>query len=63
MPELRICEDASAWDGFVSQATDASVLQAWAWGSLKSRWCIERAKFRKGKQTYQGDQNNNFKAN
>src|ERR1700730_16350836 len=44
MPELRICEDASAWDGFVSQATDASVLQAWAWGSLKSRygWQVQR---------------------
>src|ERR1700687_2045093 len=44
MPELRICEDASAWDGFVSQAKDASVLQAWAWGSLKSRygWQVRR---------------------
>src|ERR1700694_3207761 len=44
MPELRICEDASAWDGFVSQAADASVLQAWAWGSLKSRygWSVQR---------------------
>src|SRR5260370_34730165 len=38
MPELRICEDASAWDGFVSQARDASVLQASAWGSLTSRY-------------------------
>ena len=44
MPELRICEDASAWDGFISQAQDASVLQAWAWGSLKSRygWRVQR---------------------
>jgi peptidoglycan pentaglycine glycine transferase (the first glycine) len=44
MPELRICENPSAWDGFVSQAGDASVLQAWAWGSLKSRygWRVAR---------------------
>src|SRR5438876_12225709 len=44
MPELRICEDPSSWDGFVSQAEDASVLQAWAWGSLKSRhgWRVQR---------------------
>src|SRR3979411_230600 len=44
MPELRTCDDASAWDAFVSQAADASVLQAWAWGSLKSRygWGIRR---------------------
>src|SRR5438067_9568029 len=44
MPELEICEDASAWDGFVSQARDASVLQAWAWGSLKARygWRVAR---------------------
>src|SRR2546430_8663138 len=27
MPELRPCDDASAWDAFVSQAGDASVLQ------------------------------------
>lgn len=38
MPELTTCEDASAWDAFISQARDASVLQAWAWGSLKSRY-------------------------
>jgi peptidoglycan pentaglycine glycine transferase (the first glycine) len=37
MPELRTCEDASAWDAFVTQAGDASLLQSWAWGSLKSR--------------------------
>src|ERR1700682_3313344 len=44
MPELRICEDASAWDGFVSQARDASVLQAWEWGRLKCRygWRVQR---------------------
>jgi peptidoglycan pentaglycine glycine transferase (the first glycine) len=44
MPELRTCDDASAWDAFVSQAADASVLQAWAWGSLKSRygWGVQR---------------------
>src|SRR5260370_19691456 len=44
MPELRICDDASAWDAFVSQARDASVLQAWGWGSLKSRygWRVAR---------------------
>ena len=41
---MRICEDPSSWDGFVSQAEDASVLQAWAWGSLKSRhgWRVQR---------------------
>ena len=38
MPELTTCDDASAWDAFVSQARDASVLQAWAWGSFKSRY-------------------------
>jgi len=44
MPELRTCDDASAWDAFVSQAADASVLQAWAWGTLKSRygWGVQR---------------------
>lgn len=44
MPELTTCEDASAWDAFVSQARDASLLQAWAWGSLKSRygWKVTR---------------------
>ena len=44
MPDLRPCDDASAWDAFVCQAGDASVLQAWAWGSLKSRhgWGIQR---------------------
>jgi lipid II:glycine glycyltransferase (peptidoglycan interpeptide bridge formation enzyme) len=41
---LRTCDDASAWDAFVSQARDASLLQAWAWGSLKSRhgWRVAR---------------------
>ena len=38
MLELTTCEDASAWDAFVSRARDASLLQAWAWGSLKSRY-------------------------
>ncbi len=44
MPELRTCDDASGWDAFVSQARDASLLQAWAWGSLKSRygWGVQR---------------------
>jgi lipid II:glycine glycyltransferase (peptidoglycan interpeptide bridge formation enzyme) len=44
MPELRTCDDASAWDAFVSRARDASPLQAWAWGSLKSRygWRVAR---------------------
>ena len=44
MPELTPCEDASAWDAFVSQASDASLLQAWAWGSLKGRygWRVQR---------------------
>jgi peptidoglycan pentaglycine glycine transferase (the first glycine) len=44
MPELTSCVDASAWDAFVSRARDASVLQGWAWGSLKSRygWQVSR---------------------
>ncbi len=44
MPELRTCADPSAWDGFVSQARDGSLLQAWAWGSLKARygWRVTR---------------------
>ena len=44
MPELASCDDASAWDAFVSQARDGSVLQSWAWGSLKSRhgWRVAR---------------------
>jgi peptidoglycan pentaglycine glycine transferase (the first glycine) len=44
MPELTTCEDASTWDAFVSQARDGSLLQAWAWGSLKSRygWRVAR---------------------
>ncbi len=37
MGELTTCDDASAWDAFVSQASDASLLQSWAWGSLKAR--------------------------
>ena len=44
MPDLTTCEDASAWDAFVSQASDGSLLQAWAWGSLKARygWRVQR---------------------
>ena len=44
MPELTVCGDASAWDAFVSRACDGSLLQAWAWGSLKSRygWRVSR---------------------
>ncbi len=44
MPDLIPCEDASAWDAFVSRASDGSVLQSWAWGSLKSRygWRVAR---------------------
>ena len=44
MPELRSCEDPSSWDGFVSRAVDGSLLQAWAWGSLKARygWRVRR---------------------
>ena len=44
MPGLTRCEDASAWDAFVSRARDGSLLQAWAWGSLKSRygWQVNR---------------------
>jgi lipid II:glycine glycyltransferase (peptidoglycan interpeptide bridge formation enzyme) len=38
MPELTTCEDAPAWDAFVSQARDTSLLQSWAWGSLKSQY-------------------------
>jgi lipid II:glycine glycyltransferase (peptidoglycan interpeptide bridge formation enzyme) len=38
MPELTTCLDASVWDAFVSQASDGSVLQSWAWGALKSRY-------------------------
>ena len=44
MPELTACDDASAWDAFVSQARDVSLLQAWAWGNLKARhgWRVSR---------------------
>jgi peptidoglycan pentaglycine glycine transferase (the first glycine) len=44
MPDLITCDDASAWDAFVSQASDGSVLQSWAWGSLKARygWRVSR---------------------
>jgi len=44
MPELTTCGDASAWDAFVSRARDSSLLQAWAWASLKSRygWRVQR---------------------
>ena len=38
MPQLTTCDDASAWDAFVSQASDGSLLQSWAWGSLKARY-------------------------
>src|SRR5919109_2257467 len=50
MPELTTCEDASAWDAFVSQARDASVLQAWAWGSLKSRYGWRATRYFWGEQ-------------
>ena len=44
MPELVTCDDASTWDAFVSQASDGSLLQSWAWGSLKARygWRVTR---------------------
>jgi lipid II:glycine glycyltransferase (peptidoglycan interpeptide bridge formation enzyme) len=44
VPELRTCADPSEWDAFVSQASDGSLLQAWAWGSLKARygWRVTR---------------------
>lgn len=44
MGELVICEEASTWDAFVSHAMDASPLQAWAWGALRSRygWDVKR---------------------
>ena len=45
MPELTPCEDASTWDAFVSQASDGSVLQSWAWGSLKSRYGWRAVRF------------------
>jgi lipid II:glycine glycyltransferase (peptidoglycan interpeptide bridge formation enzyme) len=45
MPELIPCEDASAWDAFVSQASDGSVLQSWAWGSLKARYGWRAARY------------------
>jgi len=38
MPELAVCEDASAWDGYVSRAADGSLLQSWAWGALRERY-------------------------
>lgn len=52
MPELVPCEDASTWDAFVSQASDGSVLQSWAWGSLKSRygWAVGRYLWTEGGQ-------------
>jgi lipid II:glycine glycyltransferase (peptidoglycan interpeptide bridge formation enzyme) len=50
MPELTTCEDASAWDAFVSQASDGSLLQSWAWGSLKARygWRVMRYLWKDG---------------
>ena len=50
MPDLEVCEDASAWDAFVAQTSDGSPLQAWAWGSLKSRygWTVRRYALREG---------------
>jgi lipid II:glycine glycyltransferase (peptidoglycan interpeptide bridge formation enzyme) len=52
VPELRTCLDPSAWDGFVSQASDGSLLQAWAWGSLKARygWRVTRFFWSEGEQ-------------
>lgn len=48
MPDLEVCEDASAWDAFVAQASDGSPLQCWAWGALKSRygWSVRRYVYR-----------------
>ena len=53
MPELTTCDDASAWDAFVSQAADGSVLQSWAWGSLKARhgWRVARYRWMDAGQT------------
>ncbi len=44
MPDLTVCQDADAWDDFVSQAVDSSPLQAWAWGTLKAQygWGVRR---------------------
>src|SRR5437764_257338 len=53
MPELTTCDDASAWDAFVSQAADGSVLQSWAWGSFKARhgWRVTRYRWMDAGQT------------
>lgn len=52
VPELRTCADPSEWDGFTSQAADGSLLQAWAWGSLKARygWRVSRFLWSEGDQ-------------
>ena len=50
MPDLEVCEDASAWDAFVLGASDGSLLQSWSWGALKSRygWTVRRYGFMHG---------------
>lgn len=44
MADLAVCEEASVWDAFVSRASDSSLLQSWAWGSLRARygWGVTR---------------------
>jgi lipid II:glycine glycyltransferase (peptidoglycan interpeptide bridge formation enzyme) len=35
---LTVAQSPAAWDDFVARAADASLLQSWAWGELKSRY-------------------------
>ena len=41
---LVVCDRAETWDAFMSQASDSSLLQSWAWGELKARygWEVRR---------------------
>ncbi|HYM51351.1 MAG TPA: peptidoglycan bridge formation glycyltransferase FemA/FemB family protein [Candidatus Limnocylindrales bacterium] len=56
MPDLEVCEDASTWDAFVSQASDGALLQSWSWGALKSRygWSVRRYLLREGGRPVSG---------
>jgi lipid II:glycine glycyltransferase (peptidoglycan interpeptide bridge formation enzyme) len=42
---LTVAENPATWDAFVSQAADASLLQSWAWGELKSRYGWRAARY------------------
>src|SRR5260370_8310327 len=38
---LVACTDPTAWDAFLSTASDSSILPSWAWGEPQARYACE----------------------